>query len=455
MPAPVPALPQNSIFICYRRSDSEEMVDRIYETLSTEFGPESIFRDIDNIPAGVDFPSYIEDSLRGCPVVLVFIGREWTSCVDERGTTRLQDPEDHVRIEVETALALRDTRVIPVLVRRASIPAEKELPETLRVLRRRNGVTVRGSGPDYRQDVTHLAATLRRAVNEVLEKRRRALGEGNHSVAMISPTSEITRQTAARSWWEPWLGRIKKGTSRARAYARVYPQRAAGVGVGALVFAWLVWKVAHPTPAPIAKPDPRPPETPAPIAEYVAPSKEPSIVTPTPQPNSEPPVAWWKYLPPNLIPGRIPSDLPPDSPPAVTLDPKLVGTWSTKVTTPNGYMTFRWEQSADGNYRVTGTWSDAGTVDTQDGMMRRTSSVTHLTGEFPYEFKGNNELITKDPSDPFGAQSWKRVSSPTPKASTKEKSSTTRSKSSDNYSAPRSNPPPDFRRFVPRGFPHF
>jgi hypothetical protein len=62
----------------YRRADSESEVDRINDTLAAAFGDAAIFRDIDTIPPGVDFPTYIQDSSRDCPVTLVFIGKEWT-----------------------------------------------------------------------------------------------------------------------------------------------------------------------------------------------------------------------------------------------------------------------------------------------------------------------------------------------------------------------------------------
>jgi TIR domain len=170
-------LPPNSVFICYRRADSEEMVDRIYDTLTARFGEAAIFRDIDNIPAGVDFPTYIQDCLRGCPVILVFIGKEWASCTDARGRRRIEDPDDHVRIEVETALSVPGARVIPIFVRRAEVPNEDELPISLRSLRRRNGITVRSSGPDYKHDITNLAKILEDAVASVLAPRQAATEE--------------------------------------------------------------------------------------------------------------------------------------------------------------------------------------------------------------------------------------------------------------------------------------
>ncbi|MEO6785292.1 MAG: toll/interleukin-1 receptor domain-containing protein [Chthoniobacteraceae bacterium] len=168
MPKP---LPRNSIFICYRRLDAEEMVDRMYSELAPQFSSGAIFRDVDSIPPGTLFPDYIAQCLHGCPVVLIFMGREWLDARDERGSRRLDDPADHVRIEIETALALPGARVIPVLVRRAEMPAEDQLPASLRSLRLRSAVFIRSTGADYKHDVDVLAHVLRRSVEEVLAGR--------------------------------------------------------------------------------------------------------------------------------------------------------------------------------------------------------------------------------------------------------------------------------------------
>lgn len=44
-----------TIFISYRRDDSGDEVDRMYDTLSGSFSPESMFRDVDDIEPGADF----------------------------------------------------------------------------------------------------------------------------------------------------------------------------------------------------------------------------------------------------------------------------------------------------------------------------------------------------------------------------------------------------------------
>lgn len=43
------------IFISYRRADSTYLIGRIRDRLIAAFGPQTVFRDLDDIPAGADF----------------------------------------------------------------------------------------------------------------------------------------------------------------------------------------------------------------------------------------------------------------------------------------------------------------------------------------------------------------------------------------------------------------
>jgi pSer/pThr/pTyr-binding forkhead associated (FHA) protein len=104
---PQDRLPQASdrhgVFVSYRRSDAKHVTGRIADQLCSEFGDDQIFLDVDSIPFGVDFRTFINQRLEKCRVVLVVIGPSWASCANERGI-RLQQPNDHVRLEVEAAL---------------------------------------------------------------------------------------------------------------------------------------------------------------------------------------------------------------------------------------------------------------------------------------------------------------------------------------------------------------
>jgi hypothetical protein len=119
------------IFISYRRSDSDDVTGRIYDALSSKFSEEQVFMDFDKIPLGVSFPQYLKSQLAKAEVVLVIIGPKWAEATDKQGRRRLDDPKDWVRVEVETALRSK-IPVIPILVSRATLPKEDELPESLR-----------------------------------------------------------------------------------------------------------------------------------------------------------------------------------------------------------------------------------------------------------------------------------------------------------------------------------
>ncbi len=74
-------------------------------------------------------------------MLLALIGPEWLTITNKNGHRRLDDPEDYVRLEIETALT-RKIRVIPILVDEAKMPGADELPPTLAPLVRRNAVEI-------------------------------------------------------------------------------------------------------------------------------------------------------------------------------------------------------------------------------------------------------------------------------------------------------------------------
>jgi hypothetical protein len=45
------------IFIPYRREDSADICGRIYDYLVARYGKPAVFKDVDGIPYGADFPS--------------------------------------------------------------------------------------------------------------------------------------------------------------------------------------------------------------------------------------------------------------------------------------------------------------------------------------------------------------------------------------------------------------
>ncbi len=133
-----------SIFITYRRLDSSSETGRIADRLQSNFGAESVFYDIDTIPLGIDFPTFISNQLDKTDIFLVVIGDNWLNVKDAEGNRRIDNPEDWVRIEVSAALARQNIPVIPVMVGESSNPPPKEqLPEELEDLADRNAIVLR------------------------------------------------------------------------------------------------------------------------------------------------------------------------------------------------------------------------------------------------------------------------------------------------------------------------
>ena len=149
------------IFISYRRDDSAGYAGRLFEHLTARFGARSVFMDIDTIEPGEDFRKVIEATVGTCDVVLVLMGKHWLKMTNAQGDRRLDDPGDLVRAEIAGALANPQVRVIPVLVRDASMPGEYELPEDIRELSWRNAIQL--SDQRFQYDVNRLIGVIERA----------------------------------------------------------------------------------------------------------------------------------------------------------------------------------------------------------------------------------------------------------------------------------------------------
>jgi TIR domain len=147
-----------SIFISYRRSDSADITGRIYDRLVDEYGRVSIFKDVDSIPLGTDFKEYLDRTVSECNFLLAIIGDHWLDASNDVGKRRLDDPQDFVRVEIESALE-KDIPVIPLLVRGARMPEAENLPASLRSMVYKNGISIRPD-PDFHRDMDRLISAL-------------------------------------------------------------------------------------------------------------------------------------------------------------------------------------------------------------------------------------------------------------------------------------------------------
>jgi tetratricopeptide (TPR) repeat protein len=152
------------IFISYRRADSRKDASRIYDRLVQAFGVDNVFMDVnnDNIPLGRDFRGVLRESVARCDVLLALIGKSWLNITDDQGQRRLDNPNDFVRIEIESALQRDRCLVIPVTLDNAFMPGAKDLPEALKELSYKNAAVVR-EDPDFHPDVNRIIRALENA----------------------------------------------------------------------------------------------------------------------------------------------------------------------------------------------------------------------------------------------------------------------------------------------------
>jgi peptidoglycan hydrolase-like protein with peptidoglycan-binding domain len=163
------AMPQ--IMISYRREDSGVITGRIFDRLVARYGRDAIFRDIDNIPIGVDFRAHVDQVLGASDVVLAVVGPLWSGPAN--APDRIDDEADPVRVEVEAALR-KGAPLIPVLVLGAQMPRAAQLPEGLKDFAYRNAVRL-----DAGQDFDVHMARLTRAVDRVLGVPEAAAADGS------------------------------------------------------------------------------------------------------------------------------------------------------------------------------------------------------------------------------------------------------------------------------------
>jgi hypothetical protein len=114
------------IFINYRREQTSEVAATLYSWLTARYGGDKVFKDKDTIAPGATWRDEIETAVGSASLVLALIGSGWLPELRRR----LDDEEDFLRQELETALRLRIT-VLPVLVGGAEMPGAEDLPDSL------------------------------------------------------------------------------------------------------------------------------------------------------------------------------------------------------------------------------------------------------------------------------------------------------------------------------------
>jgi hypothetical protein len=138
------------IFISYRRDDAAADAGRLSDVLTDELGPNSVYKDVDDVPLGVSWRAAVRQAIRDSAAVLAVIGPSWT-----------QSPA--IEIELRTAFD-SGIRVIPVLVRNANMPTPEALSSHLADFSDLNAASL--DHATWNRDVGPLIETVRQALDE-------------------------------------------------------------------------------------------------------------------------------------------------------------------------------------------------------------------------------------------------------------------------------------------------
>jgi hypothetical protein len=147
---------ERRIFISYRRSDTQGYAGWLHQILEERYGRSNVFRDANSLDPGQHFPTQIARTIASCTDVFVLIGPSWLE-PGPTGAPRLFEPDDWVRLELETALQ-RGLRVLPLLIGDVAMPTHRALPDGLRAIADRHAFRLRDS--HFAEDVRDAVARI-------------------------------------------------------------------------------------------------------------------------------------------------------------------------------------------------------------------------------------------------------------------------------------------------------
>jgi hypothetical protein len=151
------ATPRYTVFINYRTEDTDLEAHLLYKRLAARFGESKTFMAKESIEGGDDYRARIMDALRDSSVVVALIGDRWATCVNESGTRRLDEPDDWVRVELETAMA-SEIPIVPTEVNGGTTPSVDVLPSSIGELAYRQAFPL--SNKDFDGDADRLATRI-------------------------------------------------------------------------------------------------------------------------------------------------------------------------------------------------------------------------------------------------------------------------------------------------------
>jgi hypothetical protein len=136
-----------------------------------------------------------------------------------------------VRIEIEIALRTERIRVIPVLVRNASMPRPDQLPESIRRLVNRSGMNIRPN-PDFQVDVSRLSKNLREIIDEIVQFNRSKVGSVLSNTKSTEESTQVTGDPRNAGGRPPQKGTVAAEADHSTAQQRI---RISGLAIASLV----------------------------------------------------------------------------------------------------------------------------------------------------------------------------------------------------------------------------
>ena len=121
----------SNIFISYRRTEHSSLAINFARELKAKYKNGNVFLDSQSIEPGELWPDQISKKISEASIILVLIGEYWIGDFNQEGElSRISNPDDWVRREIELALSLKKY-IIPILVNGAKMPLAHVLPNTI------------------------------------------------------------------------------------------------------------------------------------------------------------------------------------------------------------------------------------------------------------------------------------------------------------------------------------
>lgn len=116
------------LFVSYRRADTQEIAERLYERLAEQFGASNVFMDRADIEHGERWRDEVTRQITAADMFVVLIGPTWLETLRARAKQ-----DDVLRSELSSALEHKK-QIIPVLVDGTTMPYPDQLPPEVRAL---------------------------------------------------------------------------------------------------------------------------------------------------------------------------------------------------------------------------------------------------------------------------------------------------------------------------------